>query len=140
MYFWDIIKSNDSKAKLSNLKNLVVLAAADGRIAKEELAAIAEVMSRDGLTNSDLERCIKHPESVKFVAPKSDEQRLRYLHDMVILMLCDGDINKNEVALCKITALALGYKHEVIDALVYKTIEDVKQEILFDAIIDEANC
>ena len=54
-------------------------------------------------------------------------------------MLCDGDINKNEVALCKVTALALGYKHEVIDALVYKTIEVVKQEILFDAIIDEAN-
>ena len=47
---------------------------------------------------------------------------------MVYLMMADGNIDDNEVMVCKITAEMLGFKHEVIDAIVFDTIEEIKKE------------
>ncbi len=129
MSFFDLFKSRESRAKLSHLKSLVAVALADGRFQKSEAAALATVMARDGLTPADLERCIKNPQSIEFVPPTSDEKRLECLHDMVILMMCDGNIDDDEIQLCKATAIALGYKHEVVDALVLATIEEMKNRL-----------
>ena len=49
---------------------------------------IATVMARDGLTPSDLERCIKKPKGIKFLPPETPGQRVVYLKDMVLLMMC----------------------------------------------------
>ena len=58
---------------------------------------------------------------------ETPEQRVVYLKDMVLLMMCDGDIDDRELALCKATAIALGFKHEVIDAMIMDIIEDIKR-------------
>lgn len=129
MSFIDLFKSRESREKLSHLKNLVAVAAADGKLENNEMAALATVMARDGLTPSDLERCIKNPKGIKFLPPESPEQRAVYLKDMVMLMMCDGDIDKRELALCKATAIALGFRHEVIDAMILDIIEDIKKNL-----------
>ncbi len=122
-------KRNDTnKEKLSHLKNLIALSMADGKLEKAELASISAVMSREGLTQEDLEKCINNPKSIDFVPPTSDDMRIRYLKDMVYLMMIDGNIDKNEIMVCKITAEMLGFRHEVIDAIVMDTIEEIKKE------------
>lgn len=125
MGFFDLFKSREEKAKLTHLKNLLALAAADGVVQKEELAAIAVVMAREGMTTSDLERCMKHPDSIKFVQPTSDYDKLRYIKDMVSLMMVDGDLDENEMMVCMLTAEAFGYRHEVVG----KMIKDIINEI-----------
>lgn len=129
MSFIDLFKSREERAKLSHLKNLVAVAAADGKFEKSEMAAIAMVMARRGLKPADLERCIKNPKGIKFIPPESPEQSVEYLKDMVFLMMCDGDIDDREIGVCKATAIALGFKHEIIDAMVMDTIEDVAKEL-----------
>ncbi len=42
-------------------------------------------------------------------------------------MMCDGNIDDLELALCKATAIALGFKHEVIDAMIMDIIADIKR-------------
>lgn len=127
MSFIDLFKSRESREKLSHLKNLVAVAFADGKLKDNEMAALAAVMARDGLTPSDLERCIKKPKGIKFLPPETPGQRVVYLKDMVLLMMCDGDIDDRELALCKATAIALGFKHEVIDAMIMEIIADIKR-------------
>lgn len=127
MSFIDLFKSRESREKLSHLKNLVAVAFVDGKLEDNEMAALATVMARDGLTPSDLERCIKKPKGIKFLPPETPGQRVVYLKDMVLLMMCDGDIDDRELALCKATAIALGFKHEVIDAMIMDIIADIKR-------------
>ena len=93
MGIFDFFSSNEKRVQLSHLKNLVALMLADGKIEKAELAAIAAVCSREGLTDADLKRCIKSPESIDFVPPSDNLQRIQYLKDMVLLMMSDGDSN-----------------------------------------------
>ena len=127
MSFIDLFKSRESREKLSHLKNLVAVAFADGKLEDNEMAALATVMARDGLTPSDLERCIKKPQGIKFLPPETPDQRVVYLKDMVLLMMCDGNIDDKELALCKATAIALGFKHEVIDTMIMDIIADIKR-------------
>lgn len=127
MSFIDLFKSRESLEKLSHLKNLVAVAFADGKLEDNEMAALATVMARDGLTPSDLERCIKKPQGIKFLPPETPGQRVVYLKDMVLLMMCDGNIDDKELALCKATAIALGFKHEVIDTMIMDIIADIKR-------------
>ena len=129
MSFIDLFKSRESKEKLSHLKNLVAVAAADGKLAENEMAALATVMARDGLTPADLERCIKNPQGISFIPPQTNAQRVIYLKDMVLLMMCDGNIDEREFALCKATAIALGFKHEIIDAMILDIIADLKKDL-----------
>jgi uncharacterized tellurite resistance protein B-like protein len=129
MSIFDYFSSKEKRAKLSHLKNLIVLSMADGKVEKSELAAIAAVCNREGITDSDFKRCLENPESIDFVAPADDNTRLRYLKDMVLLMMSDGNIDDNEIVVCKLTAEALGFKHEVIDALVLDIIAQLSEEL-----------
>ena len=46
-------------------------------------------------------------------------------------MMCDGDIDKREFALCKATAIALGFRHEIIDVMIKDIIAELKREMNF---------
>ncbi len=123
----DFFSSKNKRAKLSHLKALVALSMADGKVQKSELVAIAAICSREGLNEDDLQKCLNNPDSVDFVPPTDDNTRLRYLKDMVLLMMSDGDIDKNEYVVCKLTAEALGYKHEIINAMLVDIIAELKK-------------
>jgi len=56
MSFIDLFKSRESREKLSHLKNLVAVAFIDSKLETTEMAALATIMTRDGLTFSDFER------------------------------------------------------------------------------------
>lgn len=132
MGFFDLFTSREKREKMSHLKNLIVMAMADGKFQKAEAAAIAAIMRRDGLTPADFIKCMKNPQSIQFTPPESYEQRRTYLKDMVYLMMCDGHIAETEIAVCKMTAIMLGYKPEVVEAIVETTIATIAKEIDFD--------
>ena len=129
MGIFDLFSSKSEREKLSHLKNLVALAISDGKVEKSELVALAAICRREGLTESNLKKCFESPESISFVAPNDDKTKIVYLKDMVCLMMCDGNINEKEFAICKLTAEALGFKHEVIDAMILDIIEELKLTI-----------
>ena len=114
--------------KLSHLKQLLLMAVADGHLHDKELAAIAAVMSRDNLTEEDFAKCIDDPDSIDIVLPKSDNSRVKYLRDMVLLMMADGVIDKSEMETCRLTAEALGFRSDVVDELLQGLIKSIRQE------------
>ena len=129
MGIFDFFSSKTDKEKLSHIKMLVVLAMADGKVEKNELAAISTVCSREGVSASEIKNILENPESIDFVPPTIEEKKLRYLKDMCLLMMADRNIDENEIAICKLTAEALGYRHEVIDAMVDGIINDLRAKM-----------
>ncbi len=129
MGIFDMFKSKSRREELSHIKVLLSLALADGRIDKNELAAIATVCQREHISEAELKRCLENPDSIEFVLPTDHETKIKYLRDMVCIMMADGDIDKNEFVLCKLTAETLGFRHEVIDAMILDIISDLKREL-----------
>lgn len=129
MNFLNLFTSRSKKIKLAHLKRLLAVAVADGVIQESEKRTLSLIMVREGLTSSDFERCLKKPESIKMIAPDTIAQKQIYLRDMVHLMMVDGDIDKNEMLVCKLTAVELGYRPEIIDKIIIDIIEDIKKNL-----------
>lgn len=117
-----------NEEKISHLKNLIAVAISDGKVDEEEFATLVCICEREGLAIETINDIIKDPNSVEYVKPTDYETKIQYLRDMVSIMMVDGDIDKKELALCKLTALNLGFKHEIIDAMIVDIIKYLEKE------------
>ena len=111
---------------MGQVKNLIMLALADGKASESELALIASVASHEELSQDEFDHLIEHPESVHIELPESDEQKLRYIEDMVALMMIDGDLDDKELAMCKLYAIELGYESTIVEKMILDIAERLK--------------
>ena len=126
---FSLFSSRKKREKLSHLKSLVAIAMADGKVLKSELTTIAMICKREGLTEDDLQRCRNSPDSIDFTPPKDMGTRLRYLRDLVLVMICDGDIDRNEKHGCKLAAVALDFNPQIVEAMVGDIINDLRNNM-----------
>ena len=122
-----LFKSKEEKARLSNMKNIIAVSMADGQRGEDELTLIALAAARDNISEEDVEKMLKRKDKIKLTVPETDELKMRFLTDMVILMMIDGQMNDRELALCKNAATRFGYSSEVIDNLASSILEDIKK-------------
>ena len=104
--------------RLGQLKNLVMLAAADGNFTDSELAVLLAVASRENITPEEFDKVIDNPESVTIDLPTDEDTKLDYLRDMVALMMIDGELDEREMAMCKVYAMTLGYRSSIVDGMI----------------------
>ncbi len=104
--------------RLGQLKNLVMLAAADGNFTDSELAVLLAVASRENITPEEFDKVIDNPESVTIDLPTDEDTKLDYLRDMVALMMIDGELDEQEMAMCKVYAMMLGYRSSIVDGMI----------------------
>ena len=123
-------KTNNSqdRQRLGQLKNLVMLAMADGKLTDSELAVILAVASRENISPDDLTKVIEDPDSVNINLPDDEDTQLAYLRDMVAMMMVDGDLEEQELAICKIYAMALGYRSSIVDGMIAGVIDSLDAE------------
>ena len=114
--------------RLGQLKNLVMLAMADNRLTDSELAVILAVASRENVTPDELNQVIENPESVKITLPEDEDSKLAYLRDMVAMMMVDGELDEQELSICKIYAMALGYRGSIVDGMIAGVIDKLDAE------------
>jgi len=133
----DLFDSGNKKKRLSHIKNLVALAASDGEIDQNELNLIFSIGEKVGLSRDELLRIIQRPNSISFRAPDYFRERIEQLYDMVLVMMIDGEVHENEVALCKLTAIRLGFKHQVIDKMVHDVIEIIAKGLALELVMSD---
>lgn len=109
--------------RLGQLKNLVMLAAADGNFTDSELAVLLAVASRENITPEEFDKVIDNPESVTIDLPTDEDTKLDYLRDMVALMMIDGELDEQEMAMCKVYAMTLGYRSSIVDGMIAGIVE-----------------
>lgn len=103
--------------KKNHIRNLMVLAGADGQLHDMELDFIRRTGIRMGLKERHLDKLIEEGVPTSYVLPEQYDQKLSTLHDIVAVTLADGVIDENEHILCKSMAISLQFKPEVIDML-----------------------
>ncbi|MBR5726428.1 MAG: hypothetical protein IKX56_06820 [Muribaculaceae bacterium] len=119
------INNPQEQQRLGQLKNLVMLAAADGQVTDSELAVLLAVASRENITPEDFNRVIEDPDSVTISLPEDEDTKLAYLRDMVAMMMVDGELDEQELAICKIYAMALGYRTSIIDGMIAGVVDSL---------------
>lgn len=132
MKFIELFDSRDKKKRLSHIRNLVALACADDSLDENELNLIFKIGVKGGLSPDELQRIFKRPESIPFYPPDSYRERIEQLYDMVMVMMVDGKLHENEIGLCKLTAIKLGFKQDIIDKMVLNTIDMIAKGIAAD--------
>jgi len=104
--------------RLSAVKNVIAVMAADGRIAEEEKAFLALVCQRVGVSPAELQDILERLTEIRFVKPRDPEECAAQLFDAVLMMMADGDISSRELSLCKALALGLGFRAAAVEKVV----------------------
>ena len=120
--------NKNDQQRLGQLKNLVMLAAADGHLTDSEMAVLLAVASRENLTPDEFNKVIDDPDSVTIDLPEDEDTKLAYLRDMVAMMMIDGELNEQEMAICKLYAMSLGYRGSIVDGMIAGVIDQLDAE------------
>lgn len=105
-----------------------MLAAADGHLTDSEMAVLLAVASRENITPEEFNHVIDDPDSVSIILPEDEDTKLAYLRDMVAMMMIDGELDEQEMAICKIYALALGYRSSIVDGMIAGVVDSLNAE------------
>ena len=127
------IDNPQEQQRLGQLKNLVMLAAADGRVTDSEMAVLLAVASRENITPEEFNKVIDDPDSVNITLPEDEDTKLAYLRDMVAMMMVDGELDEQELAICKLYAMALGYRGSIVDGMIAGVIDSLDAEEMPEA-------
>ena len=102
----------------SHVKNLIAIALADGHLSEDEWELLVYLASHLGMEEQEIKAIKENPEAVTFVMPKTHDQRVQQIEDLVMLMSIDHDINPNEVELCKKISLKLDVLPQIVDDII----------------------
>ncbi|MCX2742286.1 hypothetical protein OO013_00340 [Mangrovivirga sp. M17] len=117
---------NDTKEKKSHLRNLILVALVDGKIDKKELDLLKRLSENLDISKSEFENLIENPHIGDFVVPKSYDDKMLQVLDLVAMIIADGKIQDEERDLCKSIALKLNINPKVIDDLLLKVRGDLE--------------
>ncbi len=113
--------------RMSALKNVAAMMAADGKIEESEKQLLAGICGRLGVTAKDVEAVIRNPAKYAFVVPRSDREKVFQLVDSVFMMIVDGNIDANEMELCLRLAQALGFNPAIVPKVIAAIVEAIEQ-------------
>ncbi len=105
---------------LDHLKNLVIMAAADGALHQEEIVMLAERCSAWGLAEEDLESAIEFALSgnAKLQFPIDRFEQNQMLSDLIRMMAADGKLTEIEKRLFALAAAKMGIEKVELEALI----------------------
>lgn len=110
--------------QLDHLKNLVIMAAADGSLSEQEIALLVDRCSALGLEEEDLEKAIAFALSgqakLKFPIDRSEQNQM--LADLMRMMAADGRLSEVEKRLFALAAAKMGIEKGELEALIDKLV------------------
>lgn len=119
-----IFESGERAQDKGHVKNLVLLAQADGYVSDDELLLIHKIGRQVGLTYSQIGSIIDDPTGIAVIPPVNKEERLEHMVDMVDIIHSDGVIDAKEMNLISKFAVQIGFNSiqdghvaEILDAI-----------------------
>ena len=106
--------------QLDHLKNLVVMASADGSLTEQEIALLIDRCAELGLAEEDLEAAISFAMSgeakLKFPVDRLEQDQM--LADLIRMMAADGKLSEVEKRLFALAAAKMGVERSELDAII----------------------
>lgn len=113
----NLFRQGKSGAK-SHMKNLIEMAAVDGRFDKAEYDLLKTISKRNNISEGQLKSIQANPGKIKFEVPSDPADKFLQLYDLVHMMSVDKEIHKEETKLCNLFAIKFGYPKEKVDDLI----------------------
>jgi len=126
MGLFEVFSSNEDKRKKSHLKNLVMIAMADGQLDGSELDLLIEIAGNWGYTREDVVAIYKNPDGIKFTPPSSLRVKVEQLFELVKMIVINKEIDEKEVNLCKSLAIKLNLAPNIVDDIIELMLDSVK--------------
>ncbi len=104
--------------KLAFYQNLILLAAADGKLDGKESNFLLTIGNKLGISAEEGIRIAENLNQLTFVIPQEGLQKTLELQTLVLMMAEDGQIHDREYALCQRYARRIGYSQELLDELI----------------------
>ncbi|RMF40744.1 MAG: TerB family tellurite resistance protein [Planctomycetota bacterium] len=106
--------------RLDHLKNLVIMAAADGSLSEQEISLLIDRCSELGLQEEDLEKAIAFAlgNEASLKLPVDREEQDQMLADLIRMMAADGRLSEVEKRLFALAAARMGIAKTELDALI----------------------
>ncbi|MGN7205434.1 hypothetical protein ACTHQF_14255 [Pedobacter sp. SAFR-022] len=109
---------NTPQKKLAFYQNLVLIAAADRVLEKDESDLLLSIGNRLGLTSDQVMPMADNLGVLTFVIPEDGLQKTLELQTLVQMMTQDGEIHDKEYALCLEYANRVGLGKTVLDDMI----------------------
>lgn len=105
---------------LDHLKNLVIMAAADGALSEREIALLVDRCAELGLGELELEKAVSFAlsENAALKLPTVHSEKIEMLSDLMRVMAADGKLSETEKRLFAIAAAKMNIDRDEIEKLI----------------------
>jgi len=105
---------------LDHLKNLVIMASADGSLTEREIALLVDRCADLGLEEADLGKAVQFAlsDEASLKLPVDRKEQLAMLGDLIRVMAADGQLSEVEKRLFALAAAKMNVDREELDHLI----------------------
>ena len=113
-------------SKSEQFRNLLMMAAADGRMDESELRLLSHRATEWGITDDEFEAAIHYAISggASLTIPSDPRERKAYLKDMIRMMAADGVMAESEKNLFAMAATMVGIEGEELNQLIDEVLSE----------------
>jgi len=105
---------------LDHLKNLVIMASADGSLSEGEIALLVDRCGEMGLDEADLGNAVAYAlsDAASLKLPTAKDEQIAMLSDLVRIMAADGKLSEVEKRLFALAAAKMGIERAELDQMI----------------------
>ena len=112
--------------KTTYLRNMYLIAMADGKIADEEAQLLKDMAQKMGINETEQLEVKMNAKEQGFFVPDDNQERLKHLEYIIQMMMVDQEIHEKEYNLCLSYAQKNNCSKEVLDMLIEKVGNEIK--------------
>lgn len=118
--------SDDEARRKTQLRNLVVMAFADGSLGESEVNLMVDRCSQLGLKPEDLDEALKHAlaDSASLDLPTEPSLQKSLMLDLIRMMAADGVLAESEKRLFALAAAKMSMTTADVDELINEALEN----------------
>lgn len=131
------VESTETKSKKSHLKNLYLIAMADGNLDNSEFDFLLNVANKLYLNPSVVQNVIQYPDDIQFYVPLHNKEKIDQIYDCVLMSIVDGNLNEKEIATCKLISVKFGFKPIIVDKIIEDIIKGIANDIAGEIILNK---
>ncbi|MDH4089325.1 MAG: TerB family tellurite resistance protein [Cyclobacteriaceae bacterium] len=103
--------------KKNHIKNLLALAKADGVMHPNEIALLYKIGRKYGLKDRQVKLLIETDEKPGMNVPKSHNDKMNLLYDLILMVYADEVVDKHEIEFCEEAVKQFGMKKQLVSWL-----------------------
>ncbi|MCB0760894.1 MAG: hypothetical protein KDC12_05175 [Flavobacteriales bacterium] len=114
----------------TQIAHLIQLAKADGELDHKEVLLIYGIAHKNGISKFEMDEIVSQSEhSYQYTIPDSEEDKIKYFYQLLIMATVDFEVNLDEVILLKNIGDRFGLDSEKVQRAIDYIIDNHKTDI-----------